>query len=177
MNSELRAAWNNYDSDAFRKLAQQYGVKRTYDETMGTANHEELLMPLDQYRRYTKLLCILMDLAEQDEEAEPLDIMRVAESCSMFGELYDAGDTLMRMADKTYMKAHLRWRRYREHCRASVLAVLGCCGKQRRALGGQLRDASGIVARKMWKTRYSAVWRRPDDERFQSEYDWSGMNH
>jgi hypothetical protein len=43
-------------------------------------------------------------------------------------------------------------------CRAVVIALLGTCGRWRRAQRGELRDVAHVVCRAVWRTRRRPVW-------------------
>lgn len=53
---------------------------------------------------------------------------------------------------------HEQATRRQDACRAAVVALLGACGRWRRAYGGRLRDVSQSLGRRLWRERRNEVW-------------------
>lgn len=49
-------------------------------------------------------------------------------------------------------------------CRATLIALLGVCGRWRQLYEGKMRDPSGLIARWLWhRTRHRNVWEMISD--------------
>jgi hypothetical protein len=104
------------------------------------------------------------------QKIESLEIEKVAVCCESIAE-YSAtrGNVLRARAGVEEWCANRRQKDNIRNCRASVTALLGCCGKQRRVRGGLLRNVSTIIAKQVWKKK--------EERRLANKIEIEGFNY
>lgn len=94
------------------------------------------------------------------QDIDLLELQKVALVCERIGEYSgNRGNFLYSKAAKIRWEARKQEQSNTRNCRASMTALLGCCGKQRKVRGGNLRDVSKMIAKQAWKKRRDSVWK------------------
>jgi hypothetical protein len=75
-----------------------------------------------------------------------------------YGRSYNHTE-LRDLASWTANEAQKKQRINKDNCRKVIVTLLGCCGKQRRAEGGILKDVVPIIAKQVWRTRRNDLWK------------------
>lgn len=95
------------------------------------------------------------------QNIESIMLNQIGELCYEIGEsgcteehiiLRDLSFSITREAQK---QQHIN----KGNCKKVAIALLGCCGKKRRAKGGILKDLGVIIAKNVWKTRRMDLWK------------------
>lgn len=166
----LLAAWKEGRVEDFTALlkasrvADQLGLMDApcAEESLAVFSAEWLRARCDMYR-------VLLDEVVA-QGCESWDIQLTAAMCNRVAEMSipSQGRSVMQKASAlSYEAQHQQFKNMRG-CRATLTAFLGCCGKQRRVLGGRMRDVGRLISRNMWnnqRLRRSDKWKRavPDE--------------
>jgi hypothetical protein len=153
-SEEIKSAWLCGETNLLRILLSESNV----------VEHEYLL-DMDGhsvgwlFSAGTNMWGVFLDVCIE-QKIESLQLERIAIITEHFGEYTGfAGQGLRVRASAVAKRANLQQKSNRETCRATVISLLGCCGKQRKAAGGTMRDVSQTIARMMWTTRRRDLWK------------------
>ena len=95
------------------------------------------------------------------QKIESIILEKIGAYCSVIGQ-YGGGrnsNELRDLALSITYKAQKQQRANKDNCRKVIITLLGCCGKQRRAKGGILKDVGMIIAKNVWKTKRMDLWK------------------